>query len=155
MMDSFLKGRSGLHGAAQLGDLSRAQGPGWEFFYGAEGDAVGLAQGAVDGAGFGHAHLGVVEDEGGDVAGVGVPVPDEAPALGRLIDRGLEHPEALPGLAKGEHRLSLDAVAMASLGESQQISVGHEAVSATGKVGALTGWLVTGFLCVDSYSFHR
>jgi hypothetical protein len=82
MMDSFVKGWPRLESPAQLGDLLGVQGPRCEFFEGAERDAIGLAQGAVDGAGFGHTHLGVVEDERRDVAGVGVAVPDEPSALG-------------------------------------------------------------------------
>jgi hypothetical protein len=101
MRDSFLKRWPGLQGPAQLRDLPGAQGPGWKLLDGAEGDAVGLAQGAIDGTGFGHAHLGVVEDEGRDVAGMGVTVADEAAALGRLIDRGFEHPEVFLGTAQG------------------------------------------------------
>jgi hypothetical protein len=82
MEDSFRKGRPGLQSAAQDRDLVRGQGPGRKLFEGAEGDAVGLAQGAVDGAGFGHAHFGMVEDQGGNIAGMGIAVADEAPALG-------------------------------------------------------------------------
>jgi hypothetical protein len=78
-----------------LRNLLRAERPWGKFFEGAEGDAISLAQGAVDGAGFGHAHLGVVEDEGGDIAGMGIAVADEAAALGGLIDRSLEDPEVL------------------------------------------------------------
>ena len=42
-----------------------------------ESDAVGLAEGAVDGASFGDTHLGAV-DQGRDVGGIGVAVADEA-----------------------------------------------------------------------------
>jgi len=97
-------------------DLPGAQGPGWKLFNGAEGDAVGLAEGAIDGAGFGHAYLGVVEDEGRDVAGMGVAVADEAAALGRFVDRGLEHPEVLLWTAQGEHWLRLNTRAIISFG---------------------------------------
>jgi len=47
----------------------------------AQANAVSLAQGSIDGAGFGHAHLGVVEDQGRNIAGMGVAVADEATAL--------------------------------------------------------------------------
>src|ERR1019366_4422479 len=58
-------------------------GPGGpaEFLYRTEPDSIGLAEGAVDGTGFGDAHLGAV-DQGRDVGGIGVPVADE-PARAR------------------------------------------------------------------------
>jgi hypothetical protein len=61
----------------------------------AQANAVSLAQGAIDGAGFGHAHFGVVEDQGRNIAGMSVAVADEAAALGRFIDNGFENPEVL------------------------------------------------------------
>jgi hypothetical protein len=109
MLDSFLKRRPGEQGAAQLRNLLRAEGPRWQLFEGAEGDAVSLAQGAIDGAGFGHAHLGVVEDEGGDVAGMRIAIADEATALGRLVDGGLEDPEALLRVAEGHNGFGHDS----------------------------------------------
>jgi hypothetical protein len=109
VISSFLKGWSGQQGPAQLRNLLRAECPGWKFFEGAEGNAVGLAQGAVDGASFGHAHLGVVEDEGGDVAGMGVAVADEATAFGRLVDGGFEDPEALLRVAEGHNGFGHDS----------------------------------------------
>ena len=54
----------------------------------------------------------MIEDERGDVAGMGVAIADEAAALGRLIDGGLEDPEVLLGAAEGEHRFDVDASAM-------------------------------------------
>lgn len=106
-------------------DLPGAQGPGWKLLDGAEGNAVGLAQGAIDGAGFGHAHLGVVEDERRDVAGMGITVADEAAAFGGFVYGSLEDPEALFGMAQWEHRLGLNAVAVAPLSQAQQIAVGN------------------------------
>ena len=81
-MDSFVKRWPGLQAPAQLGHLLRPQGPGWKLLDGAESDAVGFAEGAVDSTGFGHPHLSVVEDQGRDVAGVGVAVADEPTAFG-------------------------------------------------------------------------
>jgi len=51
----------------------------------------------------------VVEDQGRDVAGMGVAIADEAATLGRLIDGGLKDPEVLLGTTQGQHRLNLDA----------------------------------------------
>jgi hypothetical protein len=81
MGDSFLKRRPRLQSAAQQGYLLGIQAPRWKLFERAQANAVGLAQGAIDGAGFGHAHFGVVEDQGRNIAGMGVAVPDEAAAL--------------------------------------------------------------------------
>ena len=67
---------------AQHGNLLWRKGPGWKIFEWAEGDVVGLAEGAVEGAGFGHAHFGVMEDQGRKVAGMDITVADEATALG-------------------------------------------------------------------------
>jgi hypothetical protein len=64
IQNSFLKRRSALKGVAQHGNPLPWQGPGRNLFERAQGDAVGLAQGADDGVGFGHAHFGMVEDQG-------------------------------------------------------------------------------------------
>jgi len=101
-MDSFRKRRPGLQGPAQLRDLLGTQSPGGKFFERAEGDAIGLTEGTIDGARFGHAHLGVVEDEGGDIAGMGIAIANEATAVGGLIDGGLEDPEVLLGATQRE-----------------------------------------------------
>jgi hypothetical protein len=42
----------------------------------------------------------MVEDQGRNIAGMGIPVADKATALGGLIDRGFKYPEALLGAAK-------------------------------------------------------
>jgi hypothetical protein len=92
---SFRKRGSGLESTAQLGNLLGRQGPGRKLFERTEGDAIGLSEGAIDGTGFGHAHFGVVEDQGRDIAGMGVTVAHEAAALGRFIDNSFEDPEVL------------------------------------------------------------
>ena len=94
-MGSFLKRRPHLQRPAQHRDLLGTQAPRRKLFERTQGDAVSLAQGTVDRTGFGHAHLGVVKDEGGDVAGMGIAITDEAAAVGGLIDGGLEDPEVL------------------------------------------------------------
>jgi len=116
MHNSFPKRRSRLKGAAQHRDLLPRKGPGWEFLEGAEGDAVSLAEGAVDGAGFGHAHLGVVEDQGRDVARMGVPIANETTALRGLVDCGFEHPIILLGTAERQSRLDMNASTVAPFG---------------------------------------
>jgi hypothetical protein len=88
-----------LQTPAQLWNLLRIQCPRGKLFERAKGDAVGLAQGAIDGASFGHAHLGVIKDERRDIAGMSVAVTDKAPAFGRLKYGGLEDPKVFLGTA--------------------------------------------------------
>ena len=54
-------------------------------------DAVGLAQSAIHGAGFGHAHFGTM-DEGRDVGRISVAVADKSSAALRLVNSGLKCP---------------------------------------------------------------
>ena len=108
----------GLQGSAQLRDLLEREGPRWEFLDGAKGDAIGFAEGAVDSAGFGHAHLSMVEDERRDIAGMGIAVAHEAAALRRFIDGGFEDPIVLFGTTQLQDRPSRDATAMVALGET-------------------------------------
>jgi len=103
--------------------LLGTQAPGGKLFERAQADAVGFAQGAIDGAGFGHAHLGVIENQRRDIAGMSVAVPDEATALGRFIDRGLEHPEVLFGVAECNNRFCLNTPTLLFHCNSQQISM--------------------------------
>ena len=80
--------------------MRRRESGGRKFFEGTETDAIGLTEGAINGSSFGHTHFGMVKDEGGDIAGVGVAVTDEAAALGGLVDGGFEDPEVLFGVTK-------------------------------------------------------
>jgi hypothetical protein len=64
MLNSFLERWPSLQGPPQDGKLLGPQGPGGQLLERAEGNPVSLAQGPIDGTGFGHAHLGMVEDEG-------------------------------------------------------------------------------------------
>ena len=113
----------GLHGAAQLGDLLSIQSPGGKHFKGAEGNTIGLTEGAVDGASFGHTHLSVVKDQWRHVAGMGIAITNEPTTLGGLIDGGLEDPEVLLGATQGQHGLNLDARAAVSLRQSEQFGM--------------------------------
>jgi len=81
MGDSSLERRPRLQSAAQQGYLLGTQAPRREFFKRAQANAVSLAQGSIDGPGFGHAHFGVVEDQGRNIAGMGVAKAHEAAAL--------------------------------------------------------------------------
>jgi hypothetical protein len=95
MGDSFLERRPRLQSAAQHGYLLGIQAPGRELFERAQANAVGLAQGSIDGAGFGHAHFGIVENQRRNIAGMGVAKAHEAAAPGRFIDNSFEDPEIL------------------------------------------------------------
>ena len=126
MGSSFPEWRSRQKRPAQSGDLFGSQGSRTQFLGRAEGDGVGLAQGAVDGAGFGHAKFSVIEDERRDVAGVSVAVTDEAAAFGRLEDGGFEDPEILLGAAEGQDGLGVDAGAMVPPCHPKQFGVRDE-----------------------------
>jgi hypothetical protein len=102
MGDSFLKRRPRLQSPAQHKYLVGTQAPRRELFERAEANTVSLAQGAIDGAGFGHAHLGIVENQRRDIAGMSVAVADEATASRRFEDNRLEHPEAFLRSAQRE-----------------------------------------------------
>jgi hypothetical protein len=115
MDDSFLKRGSRLQRPAQQRYLLGTQAPRRELFERAQANAVGLAQGAIDGAGFGHAHLGIVENQRRDIAGMSVAVADEAATLGRFIDRGLEYPEVLLRPAQCKCWLNVDTSAAVPL----------------------------------------
>src|SRR5579863_3665096 len=116
MGNSFRERWPGLQRPAQVRDLPWAQGARWKLFNGAEGDAIGFAQGSIHCAGFGHPHLGVVEDQGRDVTGMGVAISHEAAALGRFIDRSLEDPKALLWSTQGQYWLHLNTRAIISFG---------------------------------------
>ena len=122
-MDSFLKRRSRLQAAPEFRNLWGGECPRRKLFEGAQGNAVGLAQGAIDGAGFGHAHLGVVEDQRRDIARMSIAVADEATALGRFIDRGLEDPEVFFRTAECKNGLGVNAPTPLFDRHFQQLSV--------------------------------
>ncbi len=107
-MGSFLKRWSGLQGPAEFGNLLGAECPRRKFFERAEGNTIGLAQGAINCSGFGHAHFGMIEDKRGDVAGMGVTVADEATAFRKLENRCLKDPKILLWSTKVEDRLDMN-----------------------------------------------
>ncbi len=73
-----------------------------------EADAVGLAKGAVDGAGLGDAHLGAV-DQGGNVGGIRVSIANEALGARGPVNGGAEHPAARSKVTEFADHLGLDA----------------------------------------------
>jgi hypothetical protein len=99
--------------------LLRIQCPRGKLFERAKGDAVGLAQGAIDGASFGHAHLGVVEDQRRDIAGMSVAVTDKATAFRCFKDGSFEDPKILLRMTESNHRFGMNAAAVVPLGETQ------------------------------------
>ena len=115
--------RSGLQAPTEFRNLLWAEGPGRKLFQRAQSHAVSFAQGAIDGAGFGHAHLGMVENQGRDIAGMGITITNKAPALGRFIDRGFEHPKVLFGVAEGKNGLGHNPPTPLFDGKAQQIAM--------------------------------
>jgi hypothetical protein len=103
----------------QTGVCSGKKGPRWKFFKQAEGDTVGLAEGTVEGAGFGRGHFGVVKDQRRDIAGMSISVADEAAALGRFIDRGFKHPKVLLRMTESNNRFAMNTTALVPLGKTQ------------------------------------
>jgi hypothetical protein len=72
-----------------------------QFLKRTQANAIGLAQGPIDCPGFGHPHLGVVEDQWGDIPWMGIAKADEASTLGGLKDGGLENPKVFSGRHRG------------------------------------------------------
>ena len=122
-MDSFSQRFAGLKRPAEIQDLFGRQGPGWQLLDRAQGNAVGLTKGPVDRSGLRHAQLRVIEDEGGDVARMGVAVTDKAPTPGRLVDGGPEDPEVLRRPAERHDGLGMNADAVILLGDSEQVGM--------------------------------
>ena len=104
---------------ARYGNVLCRKGPGRKIFEWAEGDAVSLAQGAIDGAGSGRAHFGVVKDQGGNIPRMGVAVADEAPAPGGLVDRSFENPVVFVRTAQGKHWLGYNPLTAVFCGETE------------------------------------
>jgi hypothetical protein len=119
MLVSFLKGRSGLQAPTDFRNLLGPECPWRKLFERAEGNAVSLAQGSIDGAGFGHAHLGVVENQGRNVTRMGVTESNKAAALGRFIDCGLEDPEVFLGAAECKNGFGLNSCTLLFHRDSQ------------------------------------
>ena len=119
-MGSFLKRWPRLQGPAQHRYLLGTHAPRRKLFERAQANAISLAQGTIDGAGFGHAHLGIVEDQRGDIAGMSVAVADEPAAFGGLEDRGLEHPEVLLRSAQRKDWLRMNPTTTMAHGKTQQ-----------------------------------
>jgi hypothetical protein len=125
MEDSLLKRRAGLKGPAELGELLGIQGPRRQFLKRTKPDAVCLTEGPIHCPGFGHTHLGVVENQGRDIAGMGIAVADKATALGGLIHGRLKNPKVPVGATQGKHWLSLNGNTMSRIGDVYEIVVRH------------------------------
>jgi hypothetical protein len=61
----------------------------------------------------------MVENQRGDIAGIGVAVAHKATALGRFIDRGFEDPEVFLRMTESNHRFAMNAAAVAPQGKAQ------------------------------------
>ena len=89
-----------------------------EFFDRAEPDAISLPEGAVDGPGFGDAHLGAV-DQGRDVGRVGVTVADEAFRGGFVEDGGPKDPTIRGRVTELVHLMNSDSNTPSAQGQAQ------------------------------------
>ena len=108
-MGSFPKRRGHFERPAHSANLLGSQTPGRKLLERTQANAIGFAQGTIDGTGFGHTQLGMVEDHGGNIAGMGVTVTNEATAFRRFEDRRLEHPEVFLGAAEGKNWFSVNS----------------------------------------------
>ena len=90
----------------------------------ADADTVGLAQGAIDRSGLGHAHL-CTADQGRDIGGICITVTSKSFTDGRFEYCRLECPPRHKRLRELWNRLDMDSGASISSRQSQQASVGH------------------------------
>jgi hypothetical protein len=104
-----------LKRSTELRQLFGIKKPRRQFLKRTETDAIGLTQGSIDRPSFGHAHFGVVEDQGRNVPRMGISIADKPAALSGLIDSGLEDPEVLLGAAEWQYGRSLDPTTMTAL----------------------------------------
>ena len=65
----------------------------------------------------------MVEDQGRDVAGMGVAEADKATTPGGFVDNGLEDPEVLCWTAEPKDGLRVNAGTMGFVGDSEQVGV--------------------------------
>jgi hypothetical protein len=87
--------------------ICRARGP-TELLDRTEADAIGLAEGAVDGTSFGHAHLSAT-DQGRNVRGIGIAIANEAARARGLVGSRFENPVARTWITELAHRAHLNA----------------------------------------------
>ena len=89
----------------------------------AQPDALGLAEGTVDGPGLSHAHLGTA-DQIGHVRGIGISVADEAFGPRALVDGRPENPAAGRWITKLACRLNLNTRTPIAAGQRQEAGMG-------------------------------
>jgi hypothetical protein len=95
-----------------------------EFLDRAQTDAVGLAEGTVDSAGLGNAHLGAV-DQGRDVRGISVAIADKAVRTERFVDRRFENPTAKTRVGESFLKKRTDSEASAPESYLKEPGIGH------------------------------
>jgi hypothetical protein len=95
-----------------------------DFLDRADADAVGLAQGPVDRPGFGHAHLGAV-DQGRDIGRIGIAIAEKSATRPRLEDCGSEYPSRGDGIARFQDWTAMDSGTTASVCEPKQSRMGN------------------------------
>jgi len=93
----------------------------------ADADAVGFAQGPVYSPGFGHPHLGAM-DQGRDTGGIGITVTDEARRAG-FVNRSSENPATNRSLCCVLFNCCIYSNTPPSMRYSQQTTVTHVPLS--------------------------
>jgi hypothetical protein len=89
-----------------------------DFLDRAESDAVGFAQGTIDGTRFGYTHFSAA-DKRRNIGWISIAITNEAFARFGFIDRSLECPALCRRLAEGLNWLNFDASAPIPAGEPQ------------------------------------
>src|ERR1039458_4763591 len=89
-----------------------------------DADAVGFAESAVDGTRLGDSHLSAL-DEVRDIGGIGITVTNEPATASRSVDSSSERIASICLIAQLTNWLDLHSRAVATLGQTDQTSVGH------------------------------
>jgi hypothetical protein len=106
----------------------RRRREGSELFDRTQADTISLAESAIDGAGFGHAHLGPA-DKRRDVRRISVTEADESARPRRLVDSRLEDPASGSRIREVFFDCRLDTSTAVAVSHAQQ--TGMRCVPAT------------------------
>ncbi len=90
----------------------------------AQPDAIGLAEGTVDGPGLSHTHLGTA-DQIGHVGGIGISIADEPFGTAMLVDSCLEDPAVGRWITKLVCWLNSNAGTPIAAGQPQEPDMGY------------------------------
>src|ERR1035438_1512285 len=91
----------------------------------ADSDAIRLAQGTIDGSGFGYPHLGAA-DQQRNIGRIGVAIADETGGIFGRINRCLEHESIRRGITQRINSLNVDTAASLATRQPNKSGMGHE-----------------------------